>query len=75
MQIFFKMATYNIFRWQPPRYSGTLTAYSTLNVRGYPWIFFSIKNDRKGRKKDYLDTQGHFVLRFGAIGENPLGGW
>ena len=43
------------------------------HVRGYPRIFFH-QNDSKGYKRDYLDASGHFVLRFGAIGEKPLGG-
>ena len=41
-------------------------------VTGTPGFFFT--NDRKGCKRDYLDARGHFVLRFGAIGEKPLGG-
>ena len=31
-------------------------------------------SDRKGCKRDYLDARGHFVLRFDAIGDKPLGG-
>ena len=36
----------------------------------YPPCFSS--NDLKGFKSDYLDTQGHFILHFGAIGNKPL---
>ena len=42
-------------------------------LRGILGIFFH-QNDRKGCKRDYLDARGHFVLRFGAIGDQPLGG-
>ena len=35
---------------------------------------FFHQNHRKGCKRDYLDARGHFVLRFGAIGDKPLGG-
>ena len=41
-------------------------------IRGYPPDFFH-QNNRKGCKRDYLDAWGHFVLRFGAIGDKPLG--
>ena len=39
---------------------------------GTPGFFH--QNNRKGYKTDYLDARGHFVLRFGAIGDKPLGG-
>ena len=34
---------------------------------------FFHQNDRKRCNKDNLDARGHFVLRFGAIGDKPLG--
>ena len=34
-----------------------------------------LQNDRKGCKRDNLDARNHFVLRFGAIGDKPLGVW
>ena len=40
-------------------------------VKGYLRIFH--QNDSKEYKRDYLDAQGQFALRFGAIGEKPLG--
>ena len=36
------------------------------------FLFFGFvfnQNDRKWLKRDYLDTRGHFVLRFGAISD------
>ena len=51
----------------------TLTAYPTPVLGGTPGFFFH-QNDRKGCKRDYLDAQGHSVLRFGAIDDKPLGG-
>ena len=53
-----------------PPYPRILTAYPTPRVRGTPFFFH--QNDRKGCKRDYLDARGHFVLRFGAIGDKPL---
>ena len=69
MQIcfFFQNGDLKIFRWQTPPYPRTLTVYPTPD-------FFFHQNDLKGCKRDYLDARGHFVLRFGAIGEKPLGG-
>ena len=61
----------NIVRWQAHPYPQTLTAYPTPVLGGTPGIF--LQNDRKGCKRDYLDARGHFVLRFGAIGNNPFG--
>ena len=54
-------------------YPRTLTAYPTTVLRGTPGFVFH-QNDRKGCKRDYLDAWVRFVLRFGAIGEKPLGG-
>ena len=42
-------------------------------VGGTPGFFFH-QNDRKGCKRDNLDARDHFVLRFGAISDKPLGG-
>ena len=55
-----------------PLYPRILTAYFTPVLRGTPDFFH--QNYRKGCKRHYLDARGHFVLRFGAIGEKPLGG-
>ena len=41
MQIFFIMATYNIFRRQPPSYPRTLTAYPIPVLEGIPGPFSS----------------------------------
>ena len=79
----FRSISYNIFQ------NGDLKYFEVKNhppvpsnfddlpyphVMGYP-RFFLHQNDRKGCKRDYLDAWGHFVLRFGAIGDKPLGGW
>ena len=56
-----------------PPYPRTLTTYPTPVLGGTPRFFH--QNDRKGCKRDYFDARGYFVLRFGAIGEKPLGGW
>ena len=37
------------------------------------FCFVFNQNDRKWCKRDYLDTRGHFVLRFGAIGGKQFG--
>ena len=50
-----------------PPYPRTLTAYPTPCLGGTPRFFY--QNDRKWCKRDYLDARGHFVLRFGAIGD------
>ena len=31
------------------------------------------QNDRKGCKRDVLDARGHFLLRFCAAGDKPVG--
>ena len=56
----------------PPPYLRTLTAYPTPVLGGTPEFFD--QNDGKGRKRNYLDVQGRFVLSFGATGNNLLGG-
>ena len=33
------------------------------------------QNDCNGCKRGYLNARGHFVLRFSAIGDKPLGRW
>ena len=43
MQIFFKMLTYNILRWQPPPYLWTLTAHPTPILVVPPGNCFSSK--------------------------------
>ena len=48
-------------------------AYPTPVLEGTPEFFH--QNDGKGCKKNYLDAQGRFVLRFGATGNNLLGEW
>ena len=58
----------------PPPYPWTLTAYPTPMLGGTPGFFFH-QNDRKGCKRNFLDDRGHFVLRFGAIGDKLLRGW
>ena len=71
----------HVSKWRLKIFSGgnhhlylrNLTAYHTPVSGGTPDFFH--QNDRKGRKGDYLDVRGHFLLRFGAIGDKPLGGW
>ena len=61
MKIFFKIVISNIVRLRPtnPPHPLTLTAYPTPgNV--VPNFFFH-QNDRKGRKRDYLDALGLFL--------------
>ena len=42
-------------------------------VLGVPPDFFPIKMTAKDVKEiTYIDARGHFLLRFGAIGEKPL---
>ena len=65
-----------IFRWQPPPPPHVPSDFDGLpysRVRGYPQICFH-QNEHNGCKRDYLDARGRFVLRFGAIGDKPLGG-
>ena len=62
---YFKVATTPL----PSDFDGLPYSY----VRGYPGFFH--QNDLKGCKRDYLDARGHFVSRFGAIGDKPFGGW
>ena len=57
----------------PPPVPSDFDGLPCSRVRGTPGFFFH-QNDRKGCKRDYLDARGHFVLRFGVIGDKPLGG-
>ena len=67
MKLFFKMATSNILRWQPPPpYPQSLTAYPTP-PEGEPPQFFR-QNDCKGCILDCIDGFGHFRFGFGAAG-------
>ena len=61
------------FRWQPPPYPRTFTAYPTPMFGVSPDFF--IEMTAKDVKEVVLRCPGHFVLRFGAIGDKPLGGW
>ena len=70
---FFKMATFNFLRWQPPPYPQSLTVNLT-SLKGVPRFFFH-QNDRKGCTLDYHYSDGllgHFLFGFWAIGKtNP----
>ena len=65
---FFKMA----------KYFQVTTTPVPLDFDGLPYPCvedtpdFFHQNDRKGCKRDYLDSGGHFVLRFGAIGDKSV---
>ena len=74
---FFKMATFNFLRWQPPPYPQSLTVNLT-SLKGSPRFFFH-QNDRKGCTLDYHYSDGllgHFLFGFWAIGKkkSPEGG-
>ena len=73
MQIFFKIATDNIFRWQPAPVPSNFDDLPYPRVRGTLGFFFN-QNDHKECKRDHLDARGHLVLRFGVIGDKPSGG-
>ena len=72
MQIFFQNGDLNILRSQPSPYLRTLAAHPTPNLGGTPAFFFH-QNDRKGCKRDVLDTRGHFFA-FLCAGDKPSGG-
>ena len=62
------------FKWRLKIFSGGNHPRSLGLLPLLLLLFFFHENDRKGCKRDYLDARGHFVLRFGAIGDKPLGG-
>ena len=72
MQIFSKWLLKIFSGGNHPPVPSDFDGLFTPVLRGTPDFFH--QNDRKGCKRDYLDARGHFVLRFGAIGEKPLGG-
>ena len=68
-----------------PTHPWTLMAYNTPCFCLFVCLFFCFcfcfcfvlffhQNDCKGCKRDYLDARSHFVWRFVAIGDKPLGG-
>ena len=77
MQILFFFQNVDLKYFQvanhPPPYPRTLTPGLPYPVLGGTPDFFH-QHDRKGCKRDYLEARGHFVLRFGAIDDKPLGG-
>ena len=72
MQTFFKNGELKYFQ--------VATTPLSLDFDGLPYPVLGVppdflhQNDRKGCKRDCLDARGHFILRFGAIGDKPLGG-
>ena len=58
-----------------PPYPRTLAAYPTPVLGGTPGFFFIKMTAKDVKEITYIDARGHFVLRFGATGDKPLGGW